>query len=97
MAKSLTIVCLVSLTVESPGAVLYNTGIKSAKRAIMNTIIASVPLVTALLVAVGIFGVTFWIAETVPKKRGEDRGLVVMLGEVFEGIWWAFITVATVG
>ena len=39
-------------SVESPGAVLYNTGTKSAKKAIMNTIIASVPLVSVLLMLV---------------------------------------------
>lgn len=83
--------------VESPGSVLYNLRKGSAGTAIKKSIAASLPLVSLLIVWVINVGVAFWIAEILPQKYGEDRTFKEMLKELWEGIWWSFITLATVG
>lgn len=82
---------------ESPGAVLFNLERNSASEAIIHTFLASLPLVILLLLYVCIFGVIFWIIDTIPRQNGTSRSIKDMLDEIGEGIWWAFVTLATVG
>ena len=82
---------------ESPGAVLFNLQRNSASEAIIHTFLASLPLVILLLLYVCIFGVIFWIVDTIPRKNGTSRSIKDMFDEICEGIWWAFVTLATVG
>lgn len=55
------------------------------------------PSVLLLIVWVCTFGVVFWIVDILPQKAGQDRTLTQMCGEILESIWWAFVTLATVG
>ena len=86
---------------ESPGAVFYDFrgdnmnqgGIRQIRQAFMSVL----PHLTILFIWVCTVGALFWVVDTIPNKDGEDRSVKEMFHEVFEAIWWAFITMATVG
>lgn len=77
--------------------IFYSFHDADAGIAIVQALMAAFPLAVIIVVLVCIFGVAFWILETIPTKAGDDRTAKQMLWEVFEGVWWAFITMATVG
>lgn len=58
---------------------------------------ACLPYILMLSVWVCCFGVLFWIVDVIPTKSGQERTLRQMWGEICESIWWAFVTLATVG
>lgn len=98
LVLALFILLLLSLfTVESPGSVFYNLNHSSTRRAVVNILVSCIPAVLLLLIWVCVFGTLFWIVDVIPKKAGEDRTLRHMVGELCESIWWAFVTLATVG
>ena len=86
------------ISVESPGAVFYSLNRQETRKAVMNMLVASVPAVALLLVWVCIFGLLFWIVDILPQKAGDiDRTWRTKMGEIWDSIWWSFVTLATVG
>uniref|UniRef100_A0A7M5V348 Potassium channel domain-containing protein n=1 Tax=Clytia hemisphaerica TaxID=252671 RepID=A0A7M5V348_9CNID len=83
--------------VESPGAVFYNLNRQETRKAVVNMIMASLPAVALLLVWVCVFGVLFWICDIIPQRAILNRSFRVKCGEIWDSVWWSFVTLATVG
>jgi len=89
--------CYFCFLVESPGSVFYNLNRNDGRQAVLNMLFACLPVVSLLLIWVCIFGVLFWIFDVIPQKAHTKRPWSCICGEIWDSVWWSFVTLATVG
>lgn len=79
--------------VDSPGIAFYSAAPTSAGDTLIKIIFSSFPVLMVTLVLTLIAGAVFWLLESVPDAKVAPT----MFSGVFNGIWWAFVSMTTVG
>ncbi|XP_068761976.1 uncharacterized protein [Montipora capricornis] len=78
---------------ESPGVAVLIRGNVSGTQLLLS-VLQGWPILVFILISASLAGVVIWFVE---RKDNDDQFPVTFLRGTFEGFWWAFITMTTVG